>query len=91
MCKVRVTLKIQNFWTTCLPICILLAKLMQHYRHQATITGDLLQHNDVLVRKTALSMFIEKIEDVQGSLTEEEIVMFLDMLEPIKSRLSSAR
>ena len=35
-----------------------------------TITGDLLQHNDVLVRKTALSMFIEKIEDAEAFVRE---------------------
>ena len=56
-----------------------------------TITGELLQHSDVLVRKTALSLFIEKIEDIHGDLTEEETVMFLDMLGPIKELLSSTR
>ena len=43
------------------------------------------------MRKTALSLFIEKIEDIHGDLTEEETVMFLDMLGPIKELLSSTR
>ena len=52
-----------------------------------TITGDLLQHNDVLVRKTALSMFIEKIEDVQGkkivSINKNDQIIKLDNIDVV--------
>ncbi|KAF0695383.1 Aste57867_13817 [Aphanomyces stellatus] len=54
------------------------------------VIGELLQHDDSVIRRRALTLFNERIEETEGSLTPEEELLFVDMLSDLSDALTNA-
>ncbi|KAG6576396.1 uncharacterized protein IUM83_09042 [Phytophthora cinnamomi] len=82
-----------GFWTTLASDSIEILGALQQLLSTpgfVAVIGELLHHDNSLVRKKAMQLFNERLQEERDSLTSGEALLFIDMLDELDNILQNA-